>query len=117
MKPFRAVVAMIVLLSSWHWTSNLANAQIVASSMSTSIVIETCGRAQNPLQIDCAGYILGVYDTLSLTGLICPPRNPQGGTWQAVAVALRFLNQHPERWHLAPAALIGDSFKSAFPCK
>jgi len=52
---------------------------------------------------------------MSLSRLICPPDNPTGGSAQAVAVALKFLNEHPERWHLAPAYLVGQSFKAAFP--
>jgi hypothetical protein len=28
----------------------------------------------------CAGYILGVYDQMSFSRLICPPSNPNGGT-------------------------------------
>jgi hypothetical protein len=64
--------------------------------------------------MDCAGYIMGVYDQMSLSRLICSPRNPNGGTAQAVAVALKFLNEHPEQWQLAPVYLVGQSFKAAF---
>lgn len=61
------------------------------------------------MRADCAGYILGVFDRMSLSRLICPPENPSGGSAQAVAVALKFLNDHPERWHLAPVYLVGHS--------
>jgi hypothetical protein len=94
-----------------------ADAQaIVASTVSTTVLLEGCRRAGDQLRMDCAGYILGVYDQMSFSRLICPPSNPNGGTAQAVAVALKFLNDHPEQWHLAPFFLIGQSFKSAFPC-
>ncbi len=75
---------------------------IVASSVSTTELIESCRRAGNTMRMDCAGYMMGVYDQMSFSRLICPPRNPNGGTAQAVAVALKFLNEHPEQWHLAP---------------
>jgi hypothetical protein len=42
--------------------------------------------------------------------------NPNGGTAQAVAVVLKFLNDPPEKWHLAPFFLIEQSFEAAFPC-
>lgn len=55
------------------------------------------------MRLDCAGYILSVYDQLSMSGMICLQRNPDGGSSQAVAVALKFLGEHPEQWHLAPS--------------
>jgi hypothetical protein len=58
---------------------------------------------------------LGVFDEMLISHLICPPKSP-GLTAQAVAVALKFLNDHPERWAASPADLIGESFKAAFPC-
>jgi hypothetical protein len=84
--------------------------------MSTSYLIEICQRAANKLQVDCAGYILGVFDHMSLSRQICSPFNSDGGSAQAVAVALKFLNAHPEKWHIAPAFLVGESFKAVFPC-
>jgi hypothetical protein len=83
-----------------------------------------CLRQSNPennivtpgQQDDCSGYILGVFDQMVLLHLICPRSNPSGLTAQAVAVALRSLNDHPEKWDQPPAFLIGESFKAAFPC-
>lgn len=89
---------------------------IIQSSMTTVELMEGCRRAGSTLSINCAGYILGVYDQMSFSRLICPPSNPTGGSAQAVAVAIKFLNEHPERWHLSPAYLLGESFKAAFPC-
>jgi hypothetical protein len=109
----RNLVAIVLLMVSQ--TPGCAEG-IVASSVSTTELIESCRRAGNPMRLDCAGYIVGVFDQMSFSRLICPPRNPNGGTAQAVAVALKFLNEHPEQWHLAPAFLVGQSFKAAFPC-
>ena len=36
---------------------------------------------------------------------------------QAVAVPLKFVNEHPEQWHHSPALLIGEGFQAAFPCR
>src|SRR6266403_345997 len=94
----RSLVAIVLLVV----TQAPAVAQeIVASSVSTTGLMESCHRAGNQMRMDCAGYIMGVYDQMSLARLICPPRNPNGGTGQAIAVALKFLNEHPEQWHLA----------------
>jgi Rap1a immunity proteins len=68
------------------------------------------------MRMDCAGYIIGVFDEMSFSRVICPPHNPDGGTAQAVAVALKSINDHPEKWHLAPVFLIEQGFKAAFPC-
>jgi hypothetical protein len=107
-----AIVLLILLQASAS-----ADDLIVASSMTTSDLIESCRRAGgNTLRADCAGYMLGVFDQMSLSRLICPPNNLGGGSAQAVAVALKFLNAHPEQWHLAPVFLVGQSFKAAFPC-
>jgi hypothetical protein len=119
----RLLLAILVLcfsaLTTQAFAANQAPADaqpIVASTVSTTVLIDVCRRAGDQLRMDCAGYILGVYDQMSFSRLICPPDNPNGGTAQAVAVALKFLNDHPEQWHLAPFFLIGQSFKTAFPC-
>jgi hypothetical protein len=107
---FFAITLLVVSLTS-------TEAQIaVQSSVTTSVVVENCRRALNHMQMDCAGYILGVFDELSLSGQICPPVNPSGGSAQAVAVALKFLTEHPERWHLTPGFLLREAFETAFPC-
>jgi hypothetical protein len=111
--PWPALSRVLLIISQ---VSAGADA-IVASSMSTTGLIEGCRRAGETMRADCAGYILGVYDQMALSRLICPPNNPDGGSAQAVAVALRFLNEHPERWHMSPAFLLGESFKAAFPCR
>lgn len=110
----RNLIAIVALVFS----QVPVNAQpIVASSVTNVELIESCRRtAGNTLSLSCAGYILGVFDQMSVARLICPPINPDGGSVQAVAVALKFLNDHPEKWHLAPVFVVGQSFKAAFPC-
>jgi Rap1a immunity proteins len=109
----RTLVAIVLLVVTQAPARSQA---IVASTVSTTVLIDGCRRAGDQLRMDCAGYVLGVYDQMSFSRLICPPSNPNGGTAQAVAVALKFLNDHPEQWHLAPVLLIEQSFKTAFPC-
>jgi len=107
---FVTVALLIASLAS-------ATAQgVLQSSVTTNAIVESCRRASDHLQMDCAGYILGVFDQLSLSGLICPPINPSGGSAQAVAVALKFLTEHPERWHFTPGFLMREAFETAFPC-
>jgi Rap1a immunity proteins len=86
-----------------------------ASSVSAATLIDECRKAEDPMRINCAGYILGVFDQMVFSRLICPRYNPSGLGAQAVAVALKFLNDHPERWDVSPTVLIGQSFKAAFP--
>lgn len=88
------------------------------SKTSTTTLINNCNAdAGNELAADCAGYILGVFDALSITQLICPPANPSGLSQQAVAVGLKHLRDHPERWNLHPSFLLVESFTAAFPCR
>jgi hypothetical protein len=108
------LLAAILLLMASHIPSD-AQIQIFTSSVNTADIVTSCRRVSNPLLVECAGYILGVYDQLAISGLICPPSSG-GGTSQAVAVALKFLNDHPDRWHLHPAFLLAERFKEAFPC-
>ena len=108
------LAAAIFLITAPHTSSAQA---VNASSMTTADLLTSCRRAANVLQLDCAGYIMGVYDQMAFSGLICPPGNPTGGTGQAVAIALKYVNDHPERWHLHPSYLLGESFKAAFPCR
>jgi hypothetical protein len=110
----RTLVALALLIASQIPAA--AAGEIVTSSISTATLMDSCHRAENTLRIDCAGYIIGVFDQMSLSRVICPPINSDGITAQAVAVALKALNDHPENWHLAPVFIIGQSFKTAFAC-
>ena len=89
---------------------------VYLSAVNTAMVMNNCRDAATQMQFTCSGYILGVFDNMSLSYLICPPNNPGGLGGQAVAVALKFLSDHPEKWDKPPALLIGESFKAAFPC-
>ena len=77
--------------------------QFAVSSASTAVLTEVCRQAGNQMRMDCAGYIMGVFDQMSLSRLICPPQDSTEVSAQAVAVALKFLNEHPGQWHLPPS--------------
>ena len=113
--PLDYVVALGLALSGNLSTPCFAEV-FHLSTLGTATLVKTCRDAGDPLQDDCSGYILGVFDQMVLSHLICPRSNPSGLTAQAVAVALRSLNDHPEKWDQPPAFLIGESFKAAFPC-
>jgi hypothetical protein len=84
------------------------------STMDTASVVETCRQVVDPLRMNCAGYIAGVFDVMVLSRSICP-QGGSGLTAQVVAIALKYLNDHPEQWAEHPAKLIALSFKAAFP--
>ena len=84
--------------------------------MSTQNLMNLCPKAGSThVPVDCTGYFLGIFDQMSSSGLICPPESPLLGA-QAIVIALKSLQDHPESWREAPVYLIGESFKAAFPC-
>ena len=110
-----SVVALGLALSGDLSTPCFAQGFSV-STVGAGTLADVCREADDPMRIECSGYILGVFDQMSLSRLICPPSNPSGLARQAVAVALKSVNDHPENWDKHPAVLIGESFKAAFPC-
>lgn len=116
----RRIGTSVLVITALHFAPSAtadpsAQSGTFVSSMNTVELMRACD-TQNKLNLECSGYIIGVYDVLSITGAICPQRNPQGGTYQAISVALKFLKEHPESWHMHPADLLTESFKAAFPC-
>jgi hypothetical protein len=86
---------------------------VLMSSVATTNLIENC-RDDTKLY-SCGGYILGVFDALVLTGKLCPA-NSSGLTSQVIAIALKYLNNNPEKWGQFPAFLIGEAMVPVFPC-
>ena len=78
MGPFkvRNLVAIAFLIVSQ--VPATATEAIITSSMSTAALMDGCRRAGDTLRADCAGYIIGVFDEMSSSRLICPPTR-QGG--------------------------------------
>lgn len=59
------------------------------------------------------GYVTGVSD--SLGGSICVPENVTVG--QLGAVVTKYLNDHPDQWHLAGSHLVAKALEATFPCQ
>lgn len=64
----------------------------------------------------CNGYIMAAYDSnvIYFGNTFCMPASSTGD--QIVAVAKKYLLDHPEARHLSAAALVVQSLVQAFPC-
>ena len=87
---------------------------IVLSNIHTGELALNC--QDNSKQYSCVGYISGVFDTLVLMGKICPADTSGSVAAQAVAIAVKYLNNNPEQWAIQPAFLIGNALAPVFPC-
>ena len=93
-----------------------ADSYIHASTMETAVLARQCAVTQETSLVAdmCVSYILGVYDALSTSRVICP--GPGSSTLQAVVIGRRRLAENPADWSKSAAFLIGTSLKKAFPC-
>src|SRR3546814_10910954 len=66
------------------------------STITGAIIAEECAKDRGLALDTCTSYILGVADTLQLTGESCRP-NPDADTLQTVTIARRYLAQHPDK--------------------
>lgn len=88
----------------------------VASTATTSLLARQCERSRDALSADfCSGYVLGTFDSLSGRKTVCPSDNVT--TEQTMAVARRYLKDHPELWDRAPSWVLEQAFKAAYPCR
>nr|WP_276081702.1 Rap1a/Tai family immunity protein [Methylobacterium sp. GC_Met_2] len=75
----------------------------------------TCRESRTLLGANfCTGYIIAVFDRMSISREICP--SPGASTEQAVAVGQQFIAAHPELWDRHPAYVLELAFKPAFAC-
>ncbi|GAA0667928.1 hypothetical protein FHT00_000221 [Sphingomonas insulae] len=89
---------------------------VVVSSLTTAQLVEQCrGKDDDPLPSFCSGYIIGVFDTLSQTQQICPAPS-HASTNDMVATVRKYLRKRGEKATAAPAFVVRDALKSAFPC-
>lgn len=66
----------------------------------------------------CLGFIIGFLAGQELGPLLPKACAPLGVTTdQYVQVAVKWLKEHPERLHEHSAALIGEAYNAAFPCR
>jgi hypothetical protein len=90
---------------------------VVVSSLTTQQLIEHCrGKDTDPTANFCTGYILGEFDTLSLSHQICP--SPTGvSNIKALAATRKYLRTHAKKATEAPSFVVRDALRRAFPCK
>lgn len=89
---------------------------VVVSSLETKQLVENCrGKDTDPAATFCTGYILGVFDALSLSHEICVGPD-QSSTIKAVAAARKYLRTHRKKWSNAPAFVVRDALRASFPC-
>ncbi len=69
----------------------------------------------------CTTYIMGISDAhdyfvhFGALAIACAPREVTVG--QMNAIAKRYMEEHPERLHLAASAIVLSALAEAFPCK
>lgn len=94
-----------------------SKAPVVVSSLTVTGLIEQCRGKDNDATANfCSGYILGEFDTLSLSRQICPsPR--RASNIEVVTAARKYLRKHSDKVDVAPSFLVRDALRAAFPCK
>lgn len=98
----------------------LTERYVSLSSVTGGVIAQLC--AQEPptssgVPLDaCNGYILGVADALQLQGITCRAVS-DAATLQTVAIARRYIRDHPEEWSAHSVSMIQSALKAAYPCK
>lgn len=64
----------------------------------------------------CNGYIIGVFDGLSLNHQVCAV-GFGATTMSAVAASRKYLADHPDEWNQPAAVLIEKALRATFPCR
>ncbi|MBW6528092.1 hypothetical protein KZ813_14710 [Sphingomonas sp. RHCKR7] len=94
-----------------------ADRPVVVSSLTTPQLIELCqGKDDDPTADFCTGYMLAAFDALSSARQICP--SPEKASNLAVTAAARkYLRKKGKKSSAAPAFVVRQGLKDAFPCK
>lgn len=94
-----------------------AKPDVVVSSVQTAQLAAECrGKDTDTAATFCTGYIIGAFDTLSLSHQICPSPT-KSSTAKVVAAARKYLRTHPRKWSSAPSFVVRDALRAAFPCR
>ena len=103
------MLVMLALLAA-------ADRPVVVSSLTTPQLVEQCrGKDDDPAPSFCSGYIIGTFDTLSRTRQICPASS-RASTNDMVATVRKYLRKRGKRATGAPAFVVRDALRAAFPC-
>lgn len=94
-----------------------ADRPVVVSSLTTKQLVEQCrGKDTDPTPTFCTGYIIGEFDTLSLSHQICP--SPiLASNLEVIAATRKYLRIHAKKTTAAPAFVVRDALRASFPCK
>jgi len=94
-----------------------AEPPVVVSSLGTAQLAESCrGQDADAAATFCTGYVIGVFDALSLSHQICPSP-ARASTGEVAAAARKYLRTHRKKWSSAPSFVLRDALRAAFPCK
>jgi hypothetical protein len=111
---FKSLVKKTAFLM-WATTAAANAERVNVSGISTTMVMDHCNLNRHITNSDfCGGYIMGVFDTLAWKGTVCV--SERSTTQQIMTVAVKALNEHPERWHEQPYSLLAEILTSNFPC-
>jgi len=92
-----------------------ADKPVVVSGLTAGQLVEQCrGKDNDPTSNFCTGYILGVFDTLSLAGQICPSP-ARASNIEVLATVRKYLRKH-RKAEAAPVFVVRDALRDAFAC-
>jgi len=78
-----------------------------------SALMRDCSGYGNGLGF-CNGFVLGVSNETTA----CRPKGATGlSADQLRVIAIRYVNNIPQRWHVSAGTLVSEAFKQAFPCQ
>lgn len=90
---------------------------VFLSGVTTAQLARSCEMLRSLSELNiCSSYALGVFDTMSMNGLICATKG-NASSEQAVAIVRKELSEKPEVWDQPPTYVIGQAFKRTFPCR
>ncbi|MDP1028454.1 Rap1a/Tai family immunity protein [Sphingomonas sp. KR1UV-12] len=90
---------------------------VVVSALQTPQLVQQCrGKDADPAATFCTGYILGIFDGLSLAHQICPSPT-RSSNIEVVAAVRRYLRKKGRKSDSAPSFVVRDALRASFPCK
>lgn len=94
-----------------------ADRPVVVSSLTTPQLVELCrGKDSDPTADFCTGYILAEFDALSIARQICPSP-AKSSNLEVTSAARRYLRKTGRKSSAAPAFVVREALRDAFPCK
>ena len=114
----RNFLATVLIVAAIYGSPN------AVGSMTGAELKDSCSAPKgSPAWGICYGYVTGTFDAfdalnslkLSSPPLVCPSQSVTAG--QMLAVAQKYLNDHPEDLHYVASSLLLEALGEAFPCK